>query len=90
METVTLNDGTVLNGHCIETDTALFVYLDGLPIMDGILLFADETKTSRIVAVNHGHEHIYEGYTRLSAASSEYGNCNLMMKRGETNVNTDN
>lgn len=83
MEQITLNDGTVLHGHCILTETALFVYLDNMPIMDGITLFADAEKTSRIVEMNHGNEHVYEGYTVLSAVSSEFGNCNLVMKRGE-------
>ena len=28
METLTLNDGTVLNGHALESDGVLWIYLD--------------------------------------------------------------
>lgn len=83
METLTLNDGTVVTGHCIRSSGKLFVYLDQMPIMDGIMLFADAEKTSRIVALNHGQETVFEGYTHLQAASNEYGNCNLVMGRSE-------
>ena len=81
METVTLNDGTVLDGHCIETENALFVYLTGMTLLEGVVLFSDAEKTSVITEMNHEHEHVYTGYTRLSAASDEYGNCNLVMRR---------
>lgn len=81
METVTLNDGTVVNGHCIETDTALFVYLDGMSMVDGVNLFSDPEKTGILAEMNHGVQNIYTNYTVLYAASTEYGNCNLVMKR---------
>ena len=81
METITLNDGTIVNGHCIETDTALFVYLDNMPLVNGVVLFSDPEKTDTLIAVNHGVQAVYENYTVLYAASSEYGNCNLVMKR---------
>ena len=83
METITLNDGTILDGHCIRTDDALFVYLDGMNMIEGIMLFSDPEKTAVIVEQNHGNTHTYEGYTKLAAASSENGNCNLVMRRGE-------
>jgi len=83
METITLNDGTIVNGHCIEMDGALFVYLDGMDMMEGILLFNDPEKTAVIVEQNHGNTHTYDGFTKLTAASSEYGNCNLVMRRGD-------
>ena len=83
METVTLNDGTVLTGHCIDGGRGvLFVYLDGMGMLEGLTLFSDPEKTARIVENNHGHEHIYEGYTQVDAVSREFGNCNLVMSRG--------
>ena len=81
METITLNDGTVVDGHCIETDEALFVYLDGMNMIEGIMLFNDPGRTIMMTELNHGVEHVYSGYTKISAASSEYGNCNLVMRR---------
>lgn len=82
METITLNDGTIVDGHCIKTDDALFVYLDGMNMIEGVMLFNDPEKTRRMVELNHGVEHIYSGYTQITAASAEYGNCNIVMRRG--------
>ena len=83
METLTLNDGTVVNGHCMLSSRKLFVYLDEMDMMEGFLLFSDPEKTSVITELNHGHEHIYEGYTQVDAVSREFGNCNLVMSRPE-------
>lgn len=85
METLTLNDGTVLNGHILESGNGfvIFVYLDGMSLAQGYTLFSDSENTSRIVAMSYGNEHIYEGFTELTAINSEYGNCNIMMQRGE-------
>lgn len=83
METLTLNDGTVLNGHILESadGSLIFVYLDGMSILSGVMLFADASKTAVITAMNHGNEHVYQGYTELKSASNEYGNCNLVMRK---------
>lgn len=83
METLTLNDGTVIDGHILENSDGMliFVYLDGMSILDGVVLFSDAEKTSVITAMNHGNEHVYEGYTTLMSASNEYGNCNLVMRK---------
>lgn len=82
METLTLNDGTVVNGHILDGyNDSIFVYLDGMSIVDGVTLFADESRSRRVVAHNHGAEHVYEGYTELTHANNEYGNCNLTMRR---------
>ena len=86
METLTLNDGTVVDGHCIEDDRNLFVYLDGMTVVQGVMLFSDPENTNRIVAMNHGTETVYEGYTEIYAASHEYGNCNLVMRKAENNA----
>lgn len=82
METLTLNDGKVVNGHCICDDRNLYVYLDGMTVVDGILLMTPE-RCQRIVENNHGTEHIYEGYTEIWAANHEFGNCNLTIRRAE-------
>ena len=81
METLTLNDGTVVNGHCFADDVNLFVYLDGMTVVQGVALFGDPNKTRRITASSHGEEHIYTNYTEIYSASHEYGNCNLVMRR---------
>ena len=83
MEALTLNDGTVVNGHILDNSdgSLIFVYLDRMSILDGVVMFSDPEKTTVITAMNHGNEHIYEGYTELKSASGEYGNCNLVMRK---------
>ena len=84
METITLNDETVLNGHILENgdDRMIFVYLNGMKLTDGFTLFSDENKTAHMVAMNRGVQKTYDGYTEIVAASSEFGNCNLTMRKG--------
>ena len=84
MNTLTLNDGTVLSGTILENGDGriIFVYLDNISIERGFMLFIDPGKTGRIVAVSSGHEHVYEGYTQLTAINNEYGNCNITMQKG--------
>ena len=83
METLTLNDGTVVNGHILDSGDGImiFVYLDGKTVVEGVTLFSDPEKTKKITAKRHGEVHVYEGYTELWSVSHEYGNCNLVMKK---------
>lgn len=83
MEILILNDGTEVNGHILDggDGKTIFVYLDGKTVIEGVLLFSDIEKISRITEHNHGEEHIYEGYTELWSASHEFGNCNLVMRK---------
>lgn len=84
MQTILLNDGTEVAGHILDGDdgSMIFVYLDNMSVVEGVMLFADSEKSRHIVALSYGHEHIYDGYTELYSASHAYGNCNLVMKRG--------
>ena len=83
METITLNDGTVLDGHIFDNGDGrlIFVYLYGIKLTDGFMMLSDSNKTVRMVEQNHGNEHIYEGYTEITSINSEFGNCNLTMKK---------
>ena len=82
-ETITLNDGTLLNGAIINNGDGrlIFVYLYKMSLPDGFALFSDPNKTIRMIAINHGNEHVFEGYTEITAINSEYGNCNLTMRK---------
>ena len=82
-EMITMNDGTVLEGHIIENGDGriIFVYLDKLKLADGFALFSDTNKTMRMVELNHGNENVYEGYTEITSINSEFGNCNLTLKK---------
>lgn len=83
METITLNDGTVVNGHILEDGYGqmIFVYLDGMNLMQGFMLMSDSAKTSVMTAENHGVEHVYNGFTEIISINSEFGNCNLTMRK---------
>ena len=85
METITLNDGTVLDGRVLEDGEGrmIFVYADNMSLPEGFQLFNDPAKTSKIVAFNHGATHEYVGYTKITAINSEFGNCNLTMERSD-------
>ena len=84
MEVLILNDGTNVNGHIIDSGDGqtIFVYLDNMSVIAGVMLFSDAEKTAKITAMNHGVEHIYEGFTEIWSASHEFGNCNLVMRKG--------
>jgi hypothetical protein len=88
MEILILNDGTELNGHILDDGEgrAIFVYLDNMSVYDGVMLFADKEKTSKIKALNHGTEHEYTGFTQLWSVSQEFGNCNIVMRKGRENA----
>ena len=83
METITLNDGTILNGHILEDGFGqrIFVYIDGMSLMQGFMLMSNASKTSVMVANNRGTEHTYTGFTEIISIDSEYGNCNLVMRK---------
>lgn len=82
-QTLTLNDGTVVDGHILDNGDGLiiFVYLDGMNLADGFALFSVPGRTKVITANSYGAVHQYEGFTHLSSISDEYGNCNIVMKK---------
>lgn len=83
--TLTLVDGTVLNGYTLPNGdgSVLFVYLTGLSIMEGFTIFSDagniQTITETIDAQN---VKVHKGYTKLIAINGEFGNCNITLRRG--------
>ena len=87
-EYMTLNDGTVVDGHVMDNGDGItiFVYLDGMDIIQGVMLFSDPDVVSTITAMSYGVEHVYHGYTQIWSASAEFGNCNLTMRKGGNNA----
>ena len=66
METITLNDGTVLeNSHVLLSRNVLWFYLNGVSFEDAFALMSDVDKTIRIVASSYGSETEYTAYTDL-------------------------
>lgn len=83
METLTLVDGTELAGSILENGDGktIFVYLTGLSLTEGYAIFSNPENVETIIAVNHGEEHVYEGYTKITAINTEFGNCNITLRR---------
>lgn len=68
-------------GHCILTDTRLFVYLDGMTILEGFAIVSAPHALDSILEKSYGRETVYAGYTEITAISGEYGNCNIVLKK---------
>lgn len=73
METLEFHDGTVVNGHVIETNGMLFVYLDSGTMAESFPLLNAPDKTSIITANRYGQITTYTGYNHLKAISEETG-----------------
>ena len=84
-QTVTIA-GNEYPRHCILTDTRLFVYLDSMSLMDGYAVVSPPHALDSITEKSYVRETTYTGYTEISAISGEYGNCNIVLKKGESNA----
>lgn len=72
-EKLTLNDGTEIVGHIIETETRLFLYVYGVMLADAFGLLNDPEKTKKIVAERYGETTTVQGYRKLMSISVEQG-----------------
>ena len=88
MEIVRLNDGTELEGRIVENGDGMciYVYIQNITMMQGFMMFYDVNKTSTITFVSYETEHVYEGYTELYSINNEFGNCNIIMRKGVANA----
>ena len=68
METLTMNDGTVLeDSHVILNNGLLSFYVqNGMTLPEVYVIFSDPQKTAKITAFRFGAERVYEGYTDLN------------------------
>jgi len=82
-EMLTFADGTTAEGHILPDGMGIriYVYLTGMSLADGYALMNDPDKTESITAYNHGTTTVYEGFTEVIAISTEFGNCNLVMRK---------
>ena len=70
-ETLTLNDGTILDGNVIESDERLYVYLNHTTLTEAFEDLNDPEKTVVIAATQYGEDRTYRGYNHLMAISEE-------------------
>ena len=85
METLTLNDGTVLqNSYAVETIDNLFLYIrNGMNMMQVFPLVADTTKITEITFTAGETIVVYGGYTMLQGITTEHGGMiNVVLRRG--------
>ena len=73
METLTLNDGTVLlNSSAHENKGYLFIYIqNGFSLRQVFNLMIEPEKTRRITKMEAGRETVYEGYEKLISVRDE-------------------
>ena len=73
-EKLILKDGTELNGHQIETETRLFLYIFDLTLAEVFELLIDPEKTKSITWERYGASGKITGYKRLMSISDENNN----------------
>ncbi len=71
METLTLNDGTQIRGHYIETETRLFLYCFEITLAESVQLLNDPEKTKVIRMERYGETSEVRGYKHLYSVSEE-------------------
>lgn len=73
METMTLNDGTVLkSSYAYEVNGKLYLYIRaGMDIVQVFNLLADPEKTAVIECDRYGAKATYEGYEAITCVSDE-------------------
>lgn len=72
-ETLTLNDGTQIQGHKLETESRLFLYLNGTTLAEAFNLLIDPKKTEYIQWERYGQTGNVYGFTKLISISEEAG-----------------
>ena len=70
-ETITLNDGTVINGHVIESSGVLFVYMYDISFAEAFELLIEPEKTKKIKTDQNGDEQTITGYKHLISLREE-------------------
>ena len=75
METLTLNDGTVLNNsYAVETLDNLFLYVrNGMTMMQVFMLMMDTNKIEQITYTAGTAVAEYSGYTVVQGITMEHG-----------------
>lgn len=70
-ETITLNDGTILNGYCIESSGILWCYMYQVSLAEAFELLIEPVKTKKINVNRNGQKTIFTGYKHLFCIREE-------------------
>lgn len=73
MEKLILNNGDELQGHLIESDGRLFLYMQGITLEEAFGLLIEPENTKVITEERYGNKKTVRGYTRLYSISDENG-----------------
>lgn len=80
METLTFNDGTVITGHCLESDGILFMYMYSVTLIQAFGVLSVPAKTNKIKEIRNGQETNYTGYNHLFSIREESGMITAALK----------
>jgi len=72
-EKLTFNDGTEVQGHQLETETRLFIYLFGVSLEEAFDLMKVPENTKVIKWERYGQTGTVRGYKNLMSVSVEQG-----------------
>ena len=70
-EKLTLNDGTELNGHALQSGADLFLYVHGMTLAELYPILSDAEKTVKIDEDRYGDQTTYTGYNYLYCIREE-------------------
>lgn len=70
-EKLILNDDTEIQGHLIETESRLFLYMYNITLAEAFNLLIDPEKTETIRWERYGETGTIEGYRKLMSMSVE-------------------
>lgn len=72
-ETITLNNGVIINGYVLESDGVIYMYLYEISMQNAFNLLIFPQNTVRMVANRNGEVTTIEGYNHLFFVREEYG-----------------
>lgn len=73
MEKLILNNGDELQGHLLESNGRLFLYMHGITLAEAFGLLIEPENMKVITEVRYGQKTKVRGYTRLYSISDENG-----------------
>lgn len=70
-EKLTLNDGTEIDGHLIESGERLFLYMRGITMKEAFDVLIDPENTKSIQCERYGKKETVKGYKHLYSVTEE-------------------